>query len=244
MVELPFRALFQGAPRYQAITPWHPLLALVLTLLAALGPQVAGALVVGALGAPATLASPIVLAISAAAQLASAAILWQLAEWHGFRPDVLQFRQPPLSWAACLGAGGLLIGVTSVLELAMYAGGEFDPLGESRMILEGLNAPYWPGIVIITVVLAPLWEELAFRGFLLTALAKTRLGIIGGGLVSNVLWTAMHMQYSASGLASVFLSGLFLTWLMWRTASIRACIVAHAIGNATALLFLAALSAA
>lgn len=250
MPELPFRALFDGPARYRALTPWGPIEASALTLIAAVGPAfVALPLVLFVLASTGnlqpgtqevTLASPLILAVMAATQVASMSLIWVLAGRADMRPDTLQYRQPPLSLAGSFGAGLLIVAITSALELALYASGRFDPFTETRTLLDGLRSDYWWGMLIVAVILAPIWEELAFRGFLLTALAKTRLGFVGAGLVSNLAWTAMHMQYSPAGMASVFVAGLVLTWLMWRTASIRACIVAHSVVNATSMAFLAA----
>jgi membrane protease YdiL (CAAX protease family) len=55
-------------------------------------------------------------------------------------------------------------------------------------------------------------------------------------MLSNVLWTALH-AYSWAGVASVFLAGVILSWLVWRTGSIKPAIVAHAVGNLFALGF-------
>jgi membrane protease YdiL (CAAX protease family) len=78
---------------------------------------------------------------------------------------------------------------------------------------------------------------LTFRGFLLSALAKTRLGFWPAATISAALWTALHAGYSYAGLASVFAGGMALSWLMWRTGSLRAVVVAHAVANVAAVLF-------
>lgn len=232
-------SLFYGPPRYRAVTPWGAIEASAMTFVVAVGPSMLAipvVMVLTIMGLSAeikqmTLASPLLLSAMAATQLLSIGMLWVLAGRANMRPDTLQFRQPALSWAGCLVAGLLIVVLTSGLEWAMHKIVGFDPFKESNILADGLRSQYWWGTVLVAVVLAPIWEELAFRGFLLTALAKTRLGIVGGGLICNVVWTAMHLQYSPAGMASVFLAGLLLTWIMWRTASIRACIVAHAIVN-------------
>lgn len=242
--------LFKGPPRYRAVTPWGPIEALALAAIAAfLAPLIATLPVVlievARSGGTSpglqtmSLASPVVLAAMAVSQVTTIVLIWLLAGRANMRPDTLQFRQAPLSWPACVAGGLLIVLATSLLELGLYALGRFDPVSETRMLWEGLRSPYWLGTVLVAVVLAPIWEELTFRGFLLTALAKTRLGIVGGGLICNTVWTLMHFQYSPAGMSSVFLAGLLLTWIMWRTSSIRACIVAHAVINAASMTFLA-----
>lgn len=250
--ELPVKALFSGPPRYRAVTPWGPIEASAMAFVAAFGPSMLALPVVIYLSAMGlggeikemSLASPIVLGVMIATQLLSIGFLWVLGGRANMRPDTLQYRLPPLSVAGCIVAGLLIVVLTGLLELAMHSLAGFDPFKETNMLSEGLRSQYWWGTLLVAIVLAPIWEELAFRGFWLTALAKTRLGIIGGGLITNIVWTLMHLQYSPAGMASVFLAGLLLTWIMWRTSSIRACIVAHAIVNGMSVAFLAAMAPA
>ena len=244
--------LFSGAPRYRAVTPWGPIEASAMTFVAAFGPSMLAIPVVVLLGMMGlageikqiSLASPVVLGVMMATQLLSIVLLWALAGRANMRPDTLQFRLPPLSIPGCIVAGLLIVVLTGLLEWGMHHVVGFDPFKETNVLSEGLRSQYWWGTLLVAVVLAPIWEELAFRGFWLTALAKTRLGIVGGGLMTNVVWTLMHLQYSPAGMASVFLAGLLLTWIMWRTSSIRACIVAHAIVNGMSVAFLTALAPA
>jgi uncharacterized protein len=131
----------------------------------------------------------------------------------------------------------LLILITGVLEFILYKSFAIDIFADTAWLREGLTSPTALGTFVIAVILAPLWEELAFRGFLLSALAKTRLGFWGAALISNSLWASLHGMYSWAGLVSVFVAGLILSWLVWRTGSIKPAIVTHAIGNLFALAF-------
>jgi membrane protease YdiL (CAAX protease family) len=96
------------------------------------------------------------------------------------------------------------------------------------------DAPLWLAFVALAVG-APLAEELLFRGYLLGRLTKTPLGVLGGALVANAAWTALHFGYSWLSLADVFVAGLFFTWALWRTRSIWVPIAFHAIYNAAVL---------
>lgn len=246
--EISLNTLFNGPALYRARTPWGPGSALLMTAIIALGPQLLALLLGAGLAAVSgseaardvirsmdTLASPQMLTLVVTTQVLSIVLLWLAAGRQNMRAETLLLAPPQLSWAGCVAAGLALVAVTGLVELAMYYSIGFNPFEESRLLLEGLRSPYWWGTVLVAVVLAPIWEELAFRGFLLSALAQSRLGIVGAGFVSTLLWTLMHIQYSTAGLASVFTAGVFLTWLVWRTGSMRAAIVAHAVGNAFAL---------
>jgi membrane protease YdiL (CAAX protease family) len=85
---------------------------------------------------------------------------------------------------------------------------------------------------------APLSEELLFRGFLLSALARTSLGFWGAALIVTALWTALHIGYSIVGIVEVFMIGLFFSWLLWRTGSLRVAIFCHALYNSLIVLAL------
>lgn len=95
-------------------------------------------------------------------------------------------------------------------------------------------------IIPVIGIGAPVSEELLFRGFLFSALAKSRLGLTGTSLLTAGLWTAVHAGYSIFGLIEVFLIGLYFSWLLVRTGSLWVTIFCHAAYNtvvAVALLF-------
>ena len=244
-------ALFQGSARYVPATPWGALSALTVTVLACLASLAAPfviVILVPVLGDPdaaidgtvmsmASLATPIGLLTALLSQLISLAVVWWAAGRGGLRRDVLRLGAPKPGWGACVLAGLLVVAASGALELAMYLAVGFDPFADAKWLTEGLRSPLWWGTVLVAIVLAPLWEELAFRGFLLSALAQSRLGFAGGALIANMLWTLLHLGYSYPGLASVFVAGLLMAWLMWRTGSMRTVVVAHAVANASSLAF-------
>ena len=60
------------------------------------------------------------------------------------------------------------------------------------------------------IVAAPLFEELFFRGFLFKGLETSFLGTAGTIIVTSGIWAAIHLQYDAYGIATVFILGLLL----------------------------------
>jgi membrane protease YdiL (CAAX protease family) len=105
-----------------------------------------------------------------------------------------------------------------------------------RPFVDLIRGPDWALAAAVVAFGAPLSEEMLFRGFLLSALARTRLGFWGAALVSNLPWAALHAGYSAVGLAEVFAIGLLFSWLLWRTGSLRVLIFCHALYNALVLM--------
>ena len=85
------------------------------------------------------------------------------------------------------------------------------------------------GMALVASVLAPFAEEVAFRGYLLSAL-RTRLRPGAAIAASSVLFACMHLD-PVRFPAVVFL-GLFLGWLAWRSGSVWPAVAAHAVNNA------------
>jgi membrane protease YdiL (CAAX protease family) len=97
------------------------------------------------------------------------------------------------------------------------------------------GALWWLAFIVVGLG-APLSEELLFRGFLLPALSKSRLGFVGAAVVSSGLWTGLHIGYTVVGLVEVFCVGLLFSWLLWRTGSLRVTILCHALYNSLIIL--------
>lgn len=243
-------AVLDDQPRvaYRAETPWRPAPAVAVVIAASLAPMLVGVLglvaedagLVSAGGRTAaggipSLASPFMLAQMIAGQLLSLAVIWLAAGWKGARSRTLRLAPPQTDWLKAAGYGALLVALIGPVEIVLYRLAEIPLFTDGRWILDGLRSPHWWAVIVAAVVLAPLWEEITFRGFLLSALAKTRLGFWPAALLSSGLWTVLHMGYSWPGLASVFLAGMGMSWIMLRTGSMRAVVVAHAVINAFAL---------
>ncbi len=136
-------------------------------------------------------------------------------------------------------AGRLAAGVWGVMlqyfEVAL-PGQDIDP---SRLF-----PPGFVGVTmafLVAVVLAPLTEEIVFRGILLSSLDRrwgSTVAIVG----SSALFAAMHVSLYA--IPPIFVLALILGWLFVRTRSLTVCIVAHAAFNGIGLAALYAAKAA
>lgn len=89
--------------------------------------------------------------------------------------------------------------------------------------------------VLQLLVLAPLVEELVFRGWLLRQLQR-RMGPRVGVAVSAIAFGAIHSW--PAGAAANMIFGLFLGWLAMRTRTLWPCIAAHAASNTIGLIWL------
>ena len=171
----------------------------------------------------------------ALSQLLSLGVIWLAAGRGGLRRETLRLAGPKPAWTTAAMAGLLLVVLSGGVELILYRLLGFDLFTDTRWLMDGLKGPAGWGVAFIAVGLAPLWEELTFRGFLLSALAKSPLGYWPAALISTGLWTLLHWSYSYAGLTSVFVAGLVLSWMMRRLGSMRVVVVAHALANTVAL---------
>lgn len=84
------------------------------------------------------------------------------------------------------------------------------------------------------IVLAPLGEEIVFRGFLYRGLSSG-LGPFAAIVITAASWSALHAQYEPFFMAQIFAFGIFLGWIRWRSNSLVLAMILHAAINALAL---------
>ena len=90
------------------------------------------------------------------------------------------------------------------------------------------EGPQWVLAVISIAVIAPIGEELVFRGIVQQA-ARRAAGGIGAAVLAGVLFGVWHGQ--AWNLASLIALGVLLGLVMEATGSVVACMVLHGLYN-------------
>ncbi len=96
-----------------------------------------------------------------------------------------------------------------------------------------------PILIFTVVVVAPLSEEIFFRGFIYRGLENTRLGPVLPIVFTSIVWAALHVQYSLFIIGLIFLTGILFGWVRHRTGSIWPTIWMHFIMNTAAILTMA-----
>jgi membrane protease YdiL (CAAX protease family) len=172
--------------------------------------------------------------VLSAATFASAAVcvplIWFLVRTR--EPDPSGFlrlrptsRRSIVSWSIAL---VVFAGATDLISLA--AGRE---VVVDFMIDAYSSAP--PLLLFLALVIAaPLFEEILFRGFLMSALESRGVSAAVAAVVSSALWASIHVQYDLYIIAVIFLGGLLLAAARIRTGSLVPCVVMHGLLNAIA----------
>lgn len=86
------------------------------------------------------------------------------------------------------------------------------------------------GFAVVTCVVAPVAEEIFFRGFMFRAFAA-RLGPAWGALLCGVVFGLVHAPNPVIGLIALGVLGVGLCVLYWRFQSIIPCMALHALNN-------------
>jgi len=97
------------------------------------------------------------------------------------------------------------------------------------------DAGWLLGLLLAIVVLAPVGEEIAFRGFLYRGWALPGRELLAIAVISLV-WAAMHIQYDWLGMAQIFVLGLLLGWFRWASGSTTLTILMHVLVNFEAMI--------
>jgi len=102
------------------------------------------------------------------------------------------------------------------------------------------SGPTWAlgGVLVVISLLAPIVEEILFRGFIFAGVAA-KSGPICAAILSSLLFATVHAPekiHYLPGFLAVALLGLAACWLRLRFRSIRPGILLHIVYNAGLLL--------
>jgi membrane protease YdiL (CAAX protease family) len=169
-------------------------------------------------------------------------VLWQASRQRGgLRALGVLGRSPLFETAVVLlalpGSFVLVAGVSNVMMiLAAMAGDPQDAVGHVMLtVMQEASGPELLALVLLAVVVAPVTEELLYRGLLQTVLLRA-LGRRRRWLVivaASLPFAVIHLSaVTAWMLPSLFVFGLVLGWLYERTGSLWPPILVHAGFNA------------
>ncbi|HZO46234.1 MAG TPA: type II CAAX endopeptidase family protein [Xanthobacteraceae bacterium] len=138
----------------------------------------------------------------------------------------------------------LVLGIAGLIGLIVVFSGIETLLGidgGSKQVEATYRAAKAAGVLpllwLSVVVVAPVTEELFFRGFLHRGWAPSWLGVAGTIVVTSAVWALLHQQYNALGILLIFAMGLIFGWMRQRSGSTSLPIVLHMFNNLLATVF-------
>lgn len=117
------------------------------------------------------------------------------------------------------------------MQLLRMTGVEVPPQEAAQLVLA--RRPWFEvaASVTVAVLVAPLLEEMVFRGFLLPATARWT-GPLGAVLLTAALFGLLHGGFYAG---PIFALGALLGWAYWRTGRLWVAVGLHSAHNVVAL---------
>jgi uncharacterized protein len=135
-----------------------------------------------------------------------------------------------LLWGTGLGIAGFL-GVNLVILSVLQLIGPVEP--PEQQLLQEVTAGGITTVLafVAAVVMAPIMEEVIFRGMLFQAL-KRRAGLWPAAIISGVLFAAVHVEVTQPLFSSgLLLLGVAFALALHRTGSLLVPIIGHAVFN-------------
>ncbi len=154
----------------------------------------------------------------------------------------LRYHQPPLrslGWRKSNFNPLLAAVIGALLAIGLSALGQLLHTPENNLIDKIVDSWFSFAIFALTAVLiAPLFEELFFRGFLQPLLSRT-FGVIAGVLITAALFGSLHLfEYSFAWqyAAIIFLAGAVFGWARARTGSVIPGFLMHCCFNSVSVI--------
>jgi membrane protease YdiL (CAAX protease family) len=129
-----------------------------------------------------------------------------------------------------LAVAGITIAYIGLADLAQWLLG----VGTSETVMNQIfDTSVFPPLLWISVIIfAPLFEEALFRGFFFEGLRQSWWGVYGAIMLTAFGWSILHgAQYSVSGIIYIFLLGVIIGVVRWKTKTIWSAFIMHAVMN-------------
>jgi uncharacterized protein len=114
------------------------------------------------------------------------------------------------------------------------------PETDSKMMFNIYDTSIWPVLLwILVVVFAPIFEEMLFRGFLFEGLIRSWPGLLGTVLLTSLVWTGLHAGYGIYSLGTIFVIGIIMGFMRYKTGSLWSTMLMHALYNGAGMTLIA-----
>ncbi|MBR1124979.1 CPBP family intramembrane metalloprotease [Bradyrhizobium lablabi] len=114
--------------------------------------------------------------------------------------------------------------------VASIALSPYEPPSSSSVVVGGAAG----GLFVLLLggcLAAPIMEEFVFRGFMFRGWSESFLGPVGAIVLTSILFGMYHTQYDWLGRFWIFLFGLAMCTIRWRSNSTWLTVVVHSAVN-------------
>ena len=140
-----------------------------------------------------------------------------------------------LKWPAAsdlrLGIAALVVLIVAGDALLYLTGRDLVTAFQLQSYTTAAAAGWLPAMLAAAILIAPAGEEAVFRGFLFRGWVRSPRSVWPAIIVISILWAMLHIQYDWTGILQIFVVGLFLGWMRWRSGSLVLAFLLHALFN-------------
>ncbi len=150
-----------------------------------------------------------------------------------FAPNVLAYLGLDIPrWrhiAVAMAGLAVWIGFTNTVHLTLFGNnvGWRSLLIHHSAQMDGSLIWLW----LATIVATPIGEELLYRGFMFRGFVHAPRDAIPSIVLISLIWSLTHTQYNWLFIAELFVIGLLLGFVRWRTGSTTLPIILHMLYN-------------
>jgi membrane protease YdiL (CAAX protease family) len=130
-----------------------------------------------------------------------------------------------------LGIGALVVLIAAGDALLYLSGRDLVTPFQLQSYTTAAAAGWLPAMFAAAILVAPAGEEAMFRGFLFRGWVRSERTAWPAIILISVLWATLHIQYDWTGVLQIFVVGLFLGWMRWRSGSLLLTFLLHALFN-------------
>lgn len=132
---------------------------------------------------------------------------------------------------------GMWLGITFVVGAILEYLAAENPELQTPFMKEVVQSTESIPLFILSVgVLAPIFEELFFRGFIFKGLERSFLGPHGTIWLTSIVFASIHLQYSIGVMLLIIPMGLLLGYSRYYSGSLLVPIGIHILNNTVAIL--------
>jgi len=140
-----------------------------------------------------------------------------------------------LKWSSgrdlALGIACLIALIAASDALLYFTGRDLVTPFQLQSYTTAATAGWLQAMLAASILIAPAGEEVMFRGFLFRGWARSPRAVWPAIIVISALWAGLHIQYDWTGVLQIFVIGLFLGWMRWRSGSLPLTFLLHALFN-------------
>jgi uncharacterized protein len=132
---------------------------------------------------------------------------------------------------------GIIAGILSIIGIAILSSelnnilNRYFPMPTETKIIDSLMQDDLLGVFITVLLVAPIIEEMLFRGIILDGLIRY-YKVATAVLASSILFALVHLPVGVIVALNIFLLALFLAWVRLESGSLLLCVICHATFNA------------